>query len=192
MSRLPSRERLAPALRSVLGLFDEVVYVDSASSDASVDVAGDCGAAVVRLPADGRLSAARARNAGFQALRSGESDLDVFRPDAGCQAIVAVVGDADGFVESVEADHAGDGTEYLLARDAHVIGDAGEDVAAVRTKLANEYTYNVASPFLAAERGELDGVIEPAATRVAVVKALRALRTKRATQPAKKHGNIPL
>ena len=32
---------------------------------------------------------------------------------------------------------------------------AGEDVAAVRTKLANEYTYNVASPFLAAERGEL-------------------------------------
>ena len=70
--------------------------------------------------------------------------------------------------------------------------EAGEDVAAVRTKLANEYTYNVASPFLAAERGELDGVIEPAATRVAVVKALRALRTKRATLPAKKHGNIPL
>ncbi|MBX3194013.1 MAG: acyl-CoA carboxylase subunit beta [Microbacteriaceae bacterium] len=70
--------------------------------------------------------------------------------------------------------------------------EAGEDVAAVRTKLANEYTYNVASPFLAAERGELDGVIEPAATRVAVIKALRALRTKRAEQPPKKHGNIPL
>jgi len=70
--------------------------------------------------------------------------------------------------------------------------EAGEDVAAVRTRLANEYTYNVASPFLAAERGELDGVIEPAATRVAVVKALRALRTKRASLPTKKHGNIPL
>jgi len=70
--------------------------------------------------------------------------------------------------------------------------EAGEDVAAVRTKLANEYTYNVASPFLAAERGELDGVIEPAATRVSVIKALRALRTKRATLPPKKHGNIPL
>jgi len=69
---------------------------------------------------------------------------------------------------------------------------AGEDVAAVRTRLANEYTYNVASPFLAAERGELDGVIEPAATRAAVVKALRALRTKRANLPPKKHGNIPL
>ncbi|GLI26114.1 methylmalonyl-CoA carboxyltransferase [Agromyces rhizosphaerae] len=70
--------------------------------------------------------------------------------------------------------------------------EAGEDVAAVRTKLANEYTYNVASPFLAAERGELDGVIEPAATRVTVTKALRALRTKRASLPPKKHGNIPL
>jgi len=70
--------------------------------------------------------------------------------------------------------------------------DAGEDVGAVRTKLANEYTYEVASPFLAAERGELDGVIEPAATRVVVTKALRALRTKRAAQPPKKHGNIPL
>ena len=70
--------------------------------------------------------------------------------------------------------------------------EAGEDVAAVRTRLANEYTYNVASPFLAAERGELDGIIEPAQTRVSIAKALRALRNKRASLPAKKHGNIPL
>jgi propionyl-CoA carboxylase beta chain len=69
---------------------------------------------------------------------------------------------------------------------------AGEDVAAVRTRLANEYTYNVASPFLAAERGELDGIIEPAQTRVSIAKSLRALRGKRATLPPKKHGNIPL
>ena len=78
------------------------------------------------------------------------------------------------------------------AREGTRAAARGEDVAAVRTRLANEYTYNVASPFLAAERGELDGVIEPAATRVAVIKALRALRTKRAEQPPKKHGNIPL
>lgn len=70
--------------------------------------------------------------------------------------------------------------------------EAGEDVAAVRTRLANEYTYNVASPFLAAERGELDGIIEPAQTRVSIAKALRALRGKRASLPPKKHGNIPL
>ena len=87
----------------------------------------------------------------------------------------------------------GQGAVNILYRaEIKAAEQAGEDVAAVRTRLANEYTYNVASPFLAAERGELDGVIEPAATRVSVVKALRALRTKRATLPAKKHGNIPL
>lgn len=70
--------------------------------------------------------------------------------------------------------------------------EAGEDVAAVRTRLANEYTYSVTSPFLAAERGEIDGIIEPAATRVAIAKALRSLRGKRSELPPKKHGNIPL
>jgi propionyl-CoA carboxylase beta chain len=70
--------------------------------------------------------------------------------------------------------------------------ESGEDVSAIRAKLASEYTYNVASPFLAAERGELDGVIEPAATRVSVTKAFRALQSKRASLPPKKHGNIPL
>jgi len=69
---------------------------------------------------------------------------------------------------------------------------AGEDVAAVRARLASEYTYNVASPFLAAERGEIDGVIEPAATRVTVIKGLRALRSKKSRDIAGKHGNIPL
>jgi propionyl-CoA carboxylase beta chain len=87
----------------------------------------------------------------------------------------------------------GQGAVNILYRnEIKAAAEAGEDVAAVRTRLANEYTYNVASPFLAAERGELDGVVEPAATRVAVVKALRALKTKRATLPPKKHGNIPL
>lgn len=70
--------------------------------------------------------------------------------------------------------------------------EAGADVTAVRNKLANEYLYNVASPFLAAERGEIDSIIEPAHTRQAVAKALRGLRGKRAEMPAKKHGNIPL
>ena len=87
----------------------------------------------------------------------------------------------------------GQGAVNILYRNVIKAAEAaGEDVAAVRTRLANEYTYNVASPFLAAERGELDGIIEPAATRVAVIKALRALKGKRETLPPKKHGNIPL
>jgi propionyl-CoA carboxylase beta chain len=87
----------------------------------------------------------------------------------------------------------GQGAINILFRDQiKQAEEAGEDVAKVRAKLAAEYTYNVASPFLAAERGELDGIIEPSATRISVIKALRALRTKRATLPPKKHGNIPL
>ena len=68
----------------------------------------------------------------------------------------------------------------------------GEDVDAFRKQLADDYTYNVASPYLAAERGEIDGVIEPAETRVAVTKAFRFLRSKQVERPKRKHGNIPL
>ena len=87
----------------------------------------------------------------------------------------------------------GQGAVNILFRDQiKKAEEAGMDVAAVRAKLAAEYTYNVASPFLAAERGELDGIIEPSATRIQVIKAMRALRTKRSNLPPKKHGNIPL
>jgi len=87
----------------------------------------------------------------------------------------------------------GQGAVNILFRDKIKEAElAGEDVAKVREQLAQEYTYNVASPFLAAERGELDGVIEPAATRTAIIRSLRSLRTKRANLQPKKHGNIPL
>lgn len=87
----------------------------------------------------------------------------------------------------------GQGAINILYRDKLKEAEAnGEDVATVRDRLAKEYTYSVASPFLAAERGELDGIIEPAATRTAIIRSLRALKTKRANLPAKKHGNIPL
>ncbi len=70
--------------------------------------------------------------------------------------------------------------------------EAGKDVDSVRAELANDYTISVASPFLAAERGEIDGVIEPAATRSLIIKSLRALRSKTVEPPKKVHGNIPL
>ena len=70
--------------------------------------------------------------------------------------------------------------------------EAGEDAGAVRSRLANEYTYNVASPFLAAERGEIDSVIEPAATRSTIIRGLRSLRNKKPWVSEGKHGNIPL
>ena len=55
-----------------------------------------------------------------------------------------------------------------------------------------EYVENFATPYVAAERGYVDMVIEPSETRPRVITALNALASKREVGPAKKHGNIPL
>ena len=80
----------------------------------------------------------------------------------------------------------------LYRKELAAAAERGEDVDALRTELAAKYAAEVTSPFLAAERGEIDNVLEPAGTRLAVIKALRGLRGKRVSGPAKKHGNIPL
>jgi len=67
-----------------------------------------------------------------------------------------------------------------------------EDPQAQRAALIDEYEATLANPYMAAERGYVDRVILPHETRLMVVRALRALRTKRASRPPKKHGNIPL
>jgi propionyl-CoA carboxylase beta chain len=74
------------------------------------------------------------------------------------------------------------------------IADAVErgDLDATRSALIESYEDTLLNPYLAAERGYVDAVIEPSATRVQVMRALRMLRTKRANRPPKKHGNIPL
>jgi propionyl-CoA carboxylase beta chain len=68
----------------------------------------------------------------------------------------------------------------------------GGDVEAERARLTREYEEQIVNPWDAADRGYVDAVIPPSATRAEVTRALRLLRTKRATLPAKKHGNIPL
>ncbi|WP_281859236.1 acyl-CoA carboxylase subunit beta [Salana multivorans] len=74
---------------------------------------------------------------------------------------------------------------------AAVAADGG-DVEAERARLVAEYNEAIVNPWEAADRGYVDAVIAPSETRVQVVSALRALRTKRAALPPKKHGNIPL
>ena len=70
--------------------------------------------------------------------------------------------------------------------------EKAEDPAARRQELIVEYQRKFANPYVAAERGFVDDVIEPAETRPRLVKALRMLATKREAVPARKHGNIPL
>ena len=68
----------------------------------------------------------------------------------------------------------------------------GGDVEARRAVLIDEYETTLANPYIAAERGYVDAVIAPHETRLEIVRALRLLRSKRESLPAKKHGNIPL
>ena len=67
---------------------------------------------------------------------------------------------------------------------ANGAGDRNQKIADFRERFAN--------PFIAAERGYIDDVIEPRETRPRVIRALRMLENKVDTMPRKKHGNIPL
>jgi propionyl-CoA carboxylase beta chain len=67
---------------------------------------------------------------------------------------------------------------------------AGSEQA--RAEKIAEFRERFANPFIAAERGFIDDVIEPRETRPRVIKALRMLENKVDTMPRKKHGNIPL
>ncbi len=67
-----------------------------------------------------------------------------------------------------------------------------DDPEARRAELITEYEDTLANPYIAAERGYIDAVVQPHETRLEIVRSLRLLRSKRETLPPKKHGNIPL
>jgi acetyl-CoA carboxylase carboxyltransferase component len=67
-----------------------------------------------------------------------------------------------------------------------------DDPDTKRQELVEEYREEFANPYVAAARGYIDDVIEPAETRPRIVEALKMLQNKRDTNPPKKHGNIPL
>jgi len=63
---------------------------------------------------------------------------------------------------------------------------------APKAKREKEYTSRFANPLVAAEKGYVDDIIEPATTRRKIIEDLRQLETKQLENPKKKHGNIPL
>jgi propionyl-CoA carboxylase beta chain len=69
---------------------------------------------------------------------------------------------------------------------------AAEDPAAERRRLVDDYRERFANPYRAAELGYVDEVVDPADTRRRLIRAMALLRSKRDTNPAKKHGNMPL
>ena len=67
-----------------------------------------------------------------------------------------------------------------------------DDPAATRAELVAGYLEHYANPWLAAERGYVDDVIEPSTTRSVLIKGLAMLRSKRQEPRGRKHGNVPL
>jgi acetyl-CoA carboxylase carboxyltransferase component len=78
--------------------------------------------------------------------------------------------------------------EILYKRELQNVADP----IARRAELVEEYTERFANPYVAAERGFVDDVIDPAETRVKLIAGLEMLRSKREELPHRKHGNIPL
>jgi propionyl-CoA carboxylase beta chain len=69
---------------------------------------------------------------------------------------------------------------------------AAKDVEKLRQEKVAEFREKFANPYIAAERGFIDEIIEPQYTRPKLINALRMLDSKRDSNPSKKHGNIPL
>ena len=67
-----------------------------------------------------------------------------------------------------------------------------DDPAAMRIEKIKEYTDKFSTPYIAAELGYIDDVIDPAESRIRLINAFDMLASKREQVPAKKHGNIPL
>jgi propionyl-CoA carboxylase beta chain len=70
--------------------------------------------------------------------------------------------------------------------------EAAKDSAAMLERRTEEFRERFANPYVAAERGYVDAVIDPADTRALLITGLSALGSKRDANPLRKHGNIPL
>jgi acetyl-CoA carboxylase carboxyltransferase component len=78
--------------------------------------------------------------------------------------------------------------EILYRRELQNVADPD----ARRAELVDDYTERFANPYVAAERGYVDDVIDPADTRAKLIAGLDMLRSKREELPKRKHGNVPL
>jgi propionyl-CoA carboxylase beta chain len=82
---------------------------------------------------------------------------------------------------------------YKRELEAASNGASGaENREAVRQKKIEEFRDRFASPYVAADRGFVDAIIQPRETRKKLIQALAMLENKRDKNPPKKHGNIPL
>ena len=77
----------------------------------------------------------------------------------------------------------------LYRREIETAADGAEDL---RAGLVSAYRTKFSNPYIAAERGFVDAIIEPRKTRPQIIRALHQLKNKRQRIPSKKHGNLPI
>jgi len=82
-----------------------------------------------------------------------------------------------------------EGAVNIISRKAIAASDKPEET---RQQMVGEYEEKFSNPYVAAARGYIDDVIDPAETRPRIIRALETLENKVATNPQRKHGNIPL
>ena len=82
-----------------------------------------------------------------------------------------------------------EGAANIIFR-SEIMGAADPDK--MRQEKVQEYTEKFANPYVAAKYGYIDDVIEPRNTRFRIIRALQMLATKKDSNPAKKHSNLPL
>jgi acetyl-CoA carboxylase carboxyltransferase component len=82
-----------------------------------------------------------------------------------------------------------DGAIKILYRNALKTSPDPEEL---RAEKIGEYRDKFASPYVAAQRGFIDEIIEPSTTRAKLITGLRMLQNKKDTSPPKKHNNMPL
>jgi len=83
--------------------------------------------------------------------------------------------------------------DVVYKRELEAAGPSGaESREAVRQQKIEEFRDRFASPYVAADRGFVDAIIQPRETRKKLIQALSMLENKRDKNPPKKHGNIPL
>ena len=81
---------------------------------------------------------------------------------------------------------------YKRELDAAKNGGSNSEREQLRQAKIEEFRDRLANPYVAADRGFVDAVIQPRETRKKLIQALEMLETKRDKNPPKKHGNIPL
>lgn len=122
--------------------------------------------------------------------------LAVVTGDAIGQAYVAMGGKANADVTyawpgAVISALTPEAAVAVLYRD-EVKADKALSVEDARAKYAGQYVEEVAGAVNAAKAGMVDDIIDPAATRAMLISALEMLASKRDSNPAKKHGNLPM